>query len=364
MTDAPAWPRLHRLRERVRLPIDTGNYPYVTARVKAKKSALLPREAYARLLKMSIPEISRTLGEGDYKEEILELGARYAGVDLIELATRDRLAKVYTQIIEFSEGELRRMVSRFADRWDVSNLKTILRGKFYGATEEEIWEDVIPAGSFTADFLRQLVDLDTVPEIIEALRETIYYEPLRAIAEEGEDGVSLAPYEDALSRAYYADLLASIPPTTEAKRLFRTFVQRGIDTVNIRNLLRLRGEREQIEREVFIEGGYHLSVEALEAMVNLDDEALLQGLRGTPYYELVAPLLPAIPEKGLSEVTRALEKFDQTQATRYAHTRPLSILPILDYMLAKETEVDNVRIIARGKEAGLSEALITRMLVT
>jgi V/A-type H+-transporting ATPase subunit C len=350
--------------KRLRLPIESGNYPYVTARVRGKKSHLFPKEIYNRMLKMSVPEISRILGEGDYKEEILELGAKYSGVDLIEMATRNNLAKVYTQIIEFSEGELRRMISHFADRWDMANLKTILRGKLYGASEEEIWEDVIPAGSMTTAFLRELVAKESVPEIVGAIRETIYYEPLKALAEEGAEVESLAAYEDALSHVYYADLLESIPPTTEAKQLFRTFVQRGIDVLNLKNLLRLRLEGGEIDRPIFISGGYHLSVGQLESMVEMDDESLLQGLRRTPYQSLIGPLLPEAKTEGLRAISRALEIFDRTQAAKYAHTRPLSVLPVLDYMLAKETEVDNLRIIARGKEAGLAEDLIRQMLVT
>ena len=42
---------------------------------------------------------------------------------------------------------------------------------------------------------------------------------------------------------------------------------------------------------------------------------------------------------------------------------PLSITPIASYILAKEREVDNIRAIARGREAGLSEEQIQEELV-
>ena len=54
---------------RDRIPIDSGNYPYVTARVRAKRASLVPEETYGRLLQMSIPEIARFLGEREYKAE-------------------------------------------------------------------------------------------------------------------------------------------------------------------------------------------------------------------------------------------------------------------------------------------------------
>jgi len=42
---------------------------------------------------------------------------------------------------------------------------------------------------------------------------------------------------------------------------------------------------------------------------------------------------------------------------------PLSILPVLGYMVSKETEVANIRKIVRGKEAGLSAELIEEQVV-
>jgi len=42
---------------------------------------------------------------------------------------------------------------------------------------------------------------------------------------------------------------------------------------------------------------------------------------------------------------------------------PNSICPVLAYVLAKEREVENVRAVARGKEAGLTEEEVNEELV-
>ena len=42
---------------------------------------------------------------------------------------------------------------------------------------------------------------------------------------------------------------------------------------------------------------------------------------------------------------------------------PLSVLVILDYIVRKDREVQNLRIIARGKESGLSPEVIRELLV-
>src|SRR5439155_21075282 len=108
-----------------RIPYESGNYPYVTATVRAKRAALLPADIYARLLQMGIPEIARFLGAREYKSEMLALGARYAGVDLIEHATSLNFTRTYNQIYDFCEGHLRAIVGRYLDRYDLQNVKTI-----------------------------------------------------------------------------------------------------------------------------------------------------------------------------------------------------------------------------------------------
>lgn len=347
----------------IKLPIDVGNYPYVCARVKAKKGLLLPPETYTKLLQMEIPQISRFLGEGQYKEEILALGAKYSGVDLIEMATRDNLAKVFTQIIDFSEGQLKTMISRYLDRWDLWNVKTILRGKFYGASSKEIFEDLVPAGSFTTSFLQELVGKETVEEIMEGLEGTIYHKALDQLGEDFKEMKTLAPFEDTLSHVYYSALLEAIPPTTDPNRFFLLFVRREIDILNVKTLLRVRGERATLERDVFVDGGLELDKEDLKEMVSLDLDSLAKRLQDYSFYEKISAELKAVETKGLNEVMRSLEKYLLSEASRYSHIHPLSVLPVLDFIVAKEKEVDNVRIIARGKESELAGEVIKELLV-
>src|SRR5438128_6174878 len=145
--------RYHWIRERI--PYDTGNYPYVTARVRARRAALIPQETYSRLLQMEIPEIARFLGEREHKAEMLALGARYSGVDLIEMATSRNLTKTYNDIYNFCEGKLRAIVGRYLDRYDLQNIKTIVRAKIYGVSAEEVEEEHVHAGSSRIEFLHK-----------------------------------------------------------------------------------------------------------------------------------------------------------------------------------------------------------------
>lgn len=346
-----------------RIPYESGNYPYVTARVKAKKAALYPPETYPRLLQMEIPQIARFLGEGAYKDEIVALGTKLRGVDLIERATADNLAKVFRQVIAMCEGGLREMVARYLDRWDVANIKTILRGRLYGAPPAEILEDLVPAGSFDAAFLQELVEKETIDEVFAALEGSIYEDALRQIGETFDPAKGFAAYEDALSHVFYRTLLESIQPRTEPSRLFLEFVRAEIDILNLKTLLRAWKAKARFEHPVFLDGGFELTPEALGDIVGLDLNGLLAALAKTSFYRDIAPVLQEIQTRGASSVERALEKLHLKAASRYSHLHPLSVLPVLDFLALKVREVENIRIIARGKEHGLPPEAIKELLV-
>ena len=348
---------------RDRIPLETGNYPYVTARVKAKRASLLPKETYERLLVMEVPEIARFLGEREYKAEMLELGARYSGVDLIENAVSRNLAQTYNKIFDFSEGTLRAMIGRYLDRYDLENIKTIVRAKTYGASADEVIEDLVPAGSFSEEFLTELVEAPNLDAVFKELSATIYANALSILHKKPSELANWSEWEDLVSRLYYAELLAAIPPATDANRLMREFVQREIDVINLKTLLRAWSSKATFEREIFLDGGYEMTVEDLHELVTLDKPNLVRRLQDYSFYEDIAAALEKVEATGIGVLIRRVEKVHFLDAARYAHLHPLSILPILDYIVLKDREATNIRLIARGKESGLPTETLRELLV-
>ena len=67
--------------------------------------------------------------------------------------------------------------------------------------------------------------------------------------------------------------------------------------------------------------------------------------------------------KSLKEIVAALTRYHKKQAKTFTHLYPLSVIPVIDFMIHKETEVNNIRIIARGIESGLDKEIIKGLLV-
>jgi V/A-type H+-transporting ATPase subunit C len=343
-----------------------GNYAYACARVKAKKSSLLRKEDFPKFLLMDLNEIGRFLGETNYKTEMTELGARYEGVDLIELGAARNLARIYKEILGFTEGELRDMVASYLNRWDQWNIKTILRGKYYGATAEEVREDLVPAGRLKEDDLNTLMSIGTIADVLDVLKDYDMAIP-NEVREEYDKAGTLSPLEDYLDREYYARLLASINEGNAPGKRFLTHIRREIDETNLMTLLKLKVEGLGADKIAgfFIKGGGEIDKAEFARLAAAEGvEQLADELSKFSFYEDIKDELESMKRtKSVTEVSLAMKRYTLKKAETFSHLYPLSVLPIIDYLIRKKNEVDNIRIIARSKESGLDPELIKKLLV-
>jgi V/A-type H+-transporting ATPase subunit C len=344
-----------------------GNYAYACTRVKARKSFLLSKDVYSRLMVMDIHEIGRFLGETKYRDEVAIYGSRYRGANLVEVAVTRNLASTYSDILRFTTGHLREMVGDYLRRWDTFNVKTILRGKISKARDEEVIDTLVPAGAFSEEYLRSLIAMDSLNEIMEALSQQPALRLTPELHRDVVEASKLAPLEDHLDTMLYYDLLDVIEPTNNPERLLRDFVRREIDVTNLKVLLKLKAEHIPEDRiqKYLIRGGLEYPIERLRGMAQGEGtSAIIAELEKSAMYEDMKPALESYKsEKRLSDVTIALDKALIRQSEKFAHFYPLSVLPIVNYMIRKKVEVDNIRIIARGKESGLSSEVIEELLV-
>ena len=344
-----------------------SNYAYSCARVKARKKFLLSRDVYSRLLLMDVHEIGRFLGETQYGEEMGQFGSRYSGANLVEVAVTRNLAATSAEILGFTTGELRDMVANYLRRGDTFNVKTILRGKFSKVKESEIVDTLVPAGAFSEEFLRSLIALESTKAVMEELEKYpslgITAELEREVVEAGR----LAPFEDHLDMAMYFDLLEVIKPTSRAKSLLHDFIRREIDVTNLKVLLKLKAEHLPEDRvaKYLIPGGKEFSVDRLRSLAQGDSlDPVLDEIDKSSLAEALKPAIERFREgHRLSGLTIALDRTLVRTGEKFGRYYPLSVLPIIDYLIRKKVESDNIRIIARGKESGLSNEVIEGLLV-
>lgn len=345
------------------------NYPYATARVQAKRAKLIPPRDYEKLLKMDVSEITRLVEENEYKPEVDELATRFKGLELLEAALTVNQERTHQQVRQMLGGPGGVLVDRFLRRFFAEDLKTVLRGKASGASREEILKDLLIEDLDTYGVLSPLLgdDVQGIDGLVSALdaqggvgRE--WANVLRRVPA----GSPQARYEDALDKAYYAKLLDELEASNEKGAAeFRDFARREVDARNLLNAARWAAASQTGDFTPFvIPGGRLFSVatilnlskaKGLDALVDAAKDA------GVPE-DLLTELAKAKELRRLSAFQSAVTRWHLEDIERLSHGNPLSILPILVFLVRKQREVATLRALARGKAADLSEARLREMI--
>ena len=341
-----------------------GNYSYTSARVKAKKSKLLKEEDYNKMLMMSVPEISHYISDAGYSKEMADLGNRYEGLSLVEYATYANMAKAFRSILNSSTGALSRMVNAYLTKWDFENLKTIMRGKKYGLPIEEIREDLVPAGNLSMDDLDKMLSLTTIEDILAAFSKKIHIVvPDDVISSYKTNGI-LGSIEDVLVKEYYKDLLASISSSDRPTQIFRTYIKTCIDLKNVETVLKFKadGITGDVVVEYWIPGGTEVDEKVMSQLAAAQDiQAAVNEMQQLRMYSEIKDSLSQ--DSTILDVVGVINKYRVELANKVGHMYPLSVIPVVDYMIHKENEVRNIRMIAHGTDSGLDRDTMKKLLV-
>ena len=340
-------------------------YIYVCTRMRVRKSKLIQRDDYLRMLNMGISEITRVIEETTYKQEIDELGTRFKGIDLIEVALSWNLAKEYQKILEITPGTLKQFTRSYLRRWDIQNVLNILRGKKEGEKVGKIKEILIPAGSLDRFTLDRLLAEDSMDRIVEALKGHRMYPVLAAKIGEAKETGSFSRLENELYKQFYADLLAEAESGVKGGQLFLSFIRLDIDIKNIKTLFRLRADKlEEDPHEMFIAGGVLTIDDFIRLNMIKDQVEFIDALKMKVRQKMLHAFLDELKgEKKVRDIEVSLTRVQLDQMERMSKLHPFSIHPILVYLEKKKYEVFNLRAIARGKESKIPAEQISEYLV-
>lgn len=342
-----------------------GNYAYTAARVKSKKAKLMKAEDYNKLLVMSVPEISHYISEAGYAKEMTDLATRYSGLSLLEYATYTNMAKAFRSILTSSKGELANMVQAYLTKWDIYNAMIIMRAKKFGVSMESAREDLVPAGKLNMDDLDKLLAYPTVDDTLAAYCTMVHIKVPEEYMQMYRDRNILAPVEDFFYRDYYKNLLKNIDAHDRPTNIFLSYIKHVIDHKNLETALKLKNDKisPEIIMAFFIPGGAEIDEKVMTAMANADDVAGV--LSEASQLKLYVDLKDIISEEtdSVLKISAALSELGAVMANKVSHMYPLSIIPVMDYMIHKENEVRNIRMIAHGVDSGLDVEIMKRLLV-
>jgi V/A-type H+-transporting ATPase subunit C len=338
-----------------------GDFAYINARVKVMKSRLLPLSRLEELLQAAdLDAFIQGLSETPYNMELQEALSRFAGVRAVDEALSQNFYRATRRILSFADGSPRRQIEVVLLRYDLQNLRAIVRGRHTGKSEEEILATLYPGGVLSEVKLRELLQQPDLRAIADTL--VTWMHPLGRALREGVDAAqrsgSLLDLEMALDRAYAQYGLRVADGEGDGEATFRRLLGAEITATNVKTALKLRRMKElsREERQRFFILGGALSLERFLTLA--DPQSSLaeigslrlfgSGLTGTD---------------NLLEMERAIDRASHRMAAQLSLGDPLALDVVIGYLTRKATEVSNLRVIAHAKLLGLSLDLTRQELV-
>ncbi len=327
------------------------------------RSRLLDAGRMEELLALgTLDAFIQALNTTPYGRDLQEALARYPAVTAVDVALARNFYNSTTKILSFADGKPRRLIEVVLMRWDLSNLRVILRGKQGGTPQEEIAANLIPAGSLNEAALRELAGQPDVPAVVGAFSGLDH--PFAAALSEGLadylETKDLFTLELRLERTYAEHGLRVASGTGHSEQVVRVLLQTELDATNVKTAFKLQGALTLSSEEklrFFIPGGRAVSEDLF--LLLADRERAEQGMKwlrvqGFPVKAINADLTVFERDLDLAMI--------RTQTGLYLGD-PLSIDVVIAYLAMKHNEVKNLRLLARSKQLGIPRDRVRREMV-
>lgn len=323
--------------------LPSSDYPYLYARVSSRKAKLLSRSDYEKLAKMEINSIARNLEEGEYSQEIKELGDSYEGEELMEYALSRNLSRTLNEILDMATGDLETVLRVYIRRYDILSLKRILRWK-RSDRDRDVESLIIPGSSLNPDEITTLMGMeyDEIVETIEFKDSLVDYS--KRISERGDLDI-----ETALDIAH-ADEMREVARRIDSAQ-FTRYVESELehkDAITALRLLNSGVEKEEILTKTSD------STEMVNELAEASSMEKAQEILEKKY---------GVEADSLQDLERKIEIKRLRDALRMSHAEPLKATSILGYVVAKRVEVKNLRTIVRAVEADMTHEEIMEQVI-
>jgi V/A-type H+/Na+-transporting ATPase subunit C len=351
-------------------PTPGRDYGYGNARVRGMRSRLLTPHYFDDLMATAdLNKIIQSLIDTSYGPDIETAIIHGRTPAAMDEALRANMVGAFQKVMGFLNAEAYTLVGTLLGRWDMFNIKSIIRGKHMHLKAEEIEDGLYAVGALTPTDLHLLVGLEDIRAVVDTLVtwESPYAVPLREnLAAYGEGG-NLASLELALDRYYFGWAAGRLSGRRSNTVLARRILGLQADSVNLLTVFRmLKSDVGDIDPKMFyLPGGVYVDEQLFDTLAGLSDvDEVLDGLKNTPYArQLEAVIANYEEEHSLSVFERALEDFVMRKALDAGRGDPLGVGITIGYLWAKQNEITNLRIIVKCTSVGMPADRMRKELI-
>ena len=348
--------------------VDLSDYGYVNARARGMRSYLLTRDFFTKLVEAdSFEALTGLLDQTVYRRELNEAILMKPERPDYDQALSLNMIASFRKILDSTGGDAHRLCTVLMSRYDVLNLKTILRSKRGNATPGEALALMVPVGEIKMDALEQIAREREVRDCINEMGTLhLRYAPVLAAAYKDyiKKDQDLAILELAVDKFHFKDNIEKLTGKDANVQMVREMTLAEIDMRNISTLVRIRGLRlddEEVEN-LRIQGGsltedQFLGLHRLGDLVQLVSEYPDNRMR-----KLLEKALAEYQEIDIVAFDKELEHEIIRRGAAMSNVDVLGIGVIIGYIWSKQNELINLRILLRGKQMDRAQADIRKDL--
>ncbi len=254
-------------------------------------------------------------------------------------------------------GEAREFLLYWAHRFEIANLKAIIRGRLQGQSTDAIKNELVQLGQYETLHADQLLRTEDVAELLRQLEGNPHYADIarqaRRVFEDRHDPFTL---DASIDRQYYAGLSRRAAKIHDLDGAYiQDMVGKLIDRINLVWLLRYRFAYGLPPAEAYyllVPAGDKLTGRRLLALAELGS---WEEIRSHLPAVLQAPLAEA---SNTSEVRNALHRELMKLARRLLEQTTFNLARVFAYLLLREYDLRRVGAILKGKHLRVDTALI------
>ncbi len=343
----------------------SARFSALSTKCRAIEKNLMTVDQYKELLSFTTPEEvlvyiaeHTSIGE-DIKDICFEKSTRI----IVERIFSRYIFTEYKKIGNFMVGTYKDLYKTFMMRFEVENIKSILRAVQRGEPEEEVMAGLLRLGKCKNNIdYDTLVKSQSIEDVVNSLKKTIYYEPLMVHLGENQLKI-LFHMELALDKLYFSKLAEQSEYLSRQDRdMMKMFVGRSIDIQNIQLLYRAFKTFNISSEEKFNyakKGGLEIDLRKLKKLSYISDlESFITAIGETSY----AFLFDNIEDADFSMeilAERYLYNIYKTERKK----NPMSIASVVEYMHFIEYTVRDLTTIVEAKRYGYPAEDIHKFLV-
>ena len=329
-----------------------SGYAFTHARVRAMYSTLFTAEEWAKLCDAAdFNMLISMLKETDYGSYLVRPGNRDVTPRWAVYQIKRRMVNDYVSVLRTVPTYARSLLTQLYRRFEIDNLKAVLRGISTGASWDRVLFVLFPLGQVTILPTQTMLEGRSIAAAVEQLQGTPYYNTLshamkRHIAEQ-----SLFPLEVALDLNYWRTLwheVKQLPSQDQGRSL--PVVGSLIDMSNLMWAIRYRVYHHLSEEEIInytLPFGYRVQDEDIRAIA-----------AGAGIAQIVTRIYPDLanvdtllqePQSGLPALELQLQKRLAEQCRNAFLGYPFHIGIPLAHVMLTELEVQDLIVLIEAK---------------